>query len=110
LLEIIDYLQFLRMFLVLIEFEVVLQVFKIGSEYTDAIEEVRPKVKIILFTQPQLIIVIVQTLLGQTDYLSRLLQTHLLEVVLTLMNLPPPLNYLNHLENDPLLTTLLLQG
>lgn len=68
----------------------------------------RLEVKIILLAQPQLIVIIIQALLGQSHHLGSLLQAHLLEMVLTLMDLPPSLHDLYHLEDHPLLAALFL--
>jgi hypothetical protein len=57
----------------------------------------------VLLTQPELVVIIVQTLLGHAYGLGSLLQTHLLEITLALVQVSPLLHDLDHLEDHSLL-------
>lgn len=70
----------------------------------------RPEVEVVLLSQPELVIVIVQTFLGQSDHLGGVLQADLAEVVLREMDLPPLLDNFDHLEDYALLAALSFQG
>lgn len=109
LLELINNLELLRMLFILVQFVMVLQVFEIGSKDADAVEQMGPKIKVILLAEPQLIVIIIEALLRKPHDPRRLLQTHLFRVILALVYLPPPLHDFYHLEYHPLLAPLLLQ-
>ena len=61
------------MFLCLVQFRAVFQTFKIGPQDTDSVEKVTSKIKIVFFSQSQLIVIVIQALLGQSDHLGRFL-------------------------------------
>lgn len=66
------------------------------------------EIKAELLSEPELIEVVVEALLGDADHLGGVLQTDLILVVFEgIMNIAPPLNTLNDLPNGPLLITLL---
>lgn len=109
LLELIYNLELLWMLFILVQFVLVLQVFEIGPQHSDPIEQMRPKVKVVLLAEPQLIVIIIEALLGKSHDSRRLLQTHLFKVILALVYLPPALHDFYHLEYHPLLASLLFQ-
>ena len=80
-----------------------------GAQDADAVEKVRLEIETVLFSQPELIVIVVQTLLRHADCFGSFLQTHLLEAASTLMQISPLFYYLYHLEDHSLLAPFLLQ-
>ncbi len=105
-LEIINYLQSFGVFLSLIEFGTVFESFEIGPEDTNSIEKMCSEIEVVLFTQSQLIVIVIQTLLGQSDHLSCFLQTHFPQVPSRQVQLTPLLHDLDDLKDHPLFTPL----
>lgn len=65
-----------------------------------------PKVEVILLTQSELIIVIIQTFLWESNHSGCILKTDFSEVIFGEVNLTPFLNYFNHFKYYSLFTAL----
>jgi len=96
------------MFFILVDVGVSLDCLQIGPQDSNAVEEVVLEIKAMLLPQPELIVVVIQTLLGHSQTFGCLLQTHLLDTVLALVEFSPLLDNLDDLKDNPLLASLLL--
>jgi len=106
--EFVDYFEVFGVFFVFVDVGAAFEVFEESSENPHPFEEMRLKVKAVLLAESELIIVVVQTLLGHAYSFGSLHETDLLGAVAVEMEFSPLLDYFNDLENNSLLAPLLL--